>query len=139
MRARGVLARSYHAGMSSEERAGLEAWLSDPDPGRMARWVVSTSAFGLGIEFPRLYQVILWQPPPGLLSLAQFAGRVARAGRPGVATFLWHPEDFRNLDWLVAAGGDRAQEDLDQVREFCELPVEQALYRLGERFEQVST
>lgn len=44
------------------------------------RMVIGTAAFGMGIDYPDIDQVIHWGPPS---SLEQYAQEVGRAGRKG--------------------------------------------------------
>lgn len=81
----------YHAGLAREERLAIEAMARARDD----LVVVATSAFGLGMHFPQLRWVVLWQAPHSALALAQLAGRVGRTpGRMAHATLLWDENDF---------------------------------------------
>lgn len=81
----------YHAGLSREERLAIEALARARDD----LVIVATSAFGLGMHFPQLRWVILWQAPHSALALAQLSGRVGRApGQMAYATLLWDENDF---------------------------------------------
>lgn len=103
----GIRTLIYHAGMSSEERKGVERRLAEPG----IHAVIATSAFGMGMDYSFLRWVILWQAPPSILALAQSVGRVGRAGRPGKALVFWDDDDFRLLEWTVR-GSSRRRESL---------------------------
>jgi ATP-dependent DNA helicase RecQ len=82
---------AYHAGLVPEERQAAEDGIRS---GRI-RWVVATSAFGMGMNFPSLRWVILWQVPYSVLDLAQMLGRAGRtANEPATAFALWDDADF---------------------------------------------
>jgi ATP-dependent DNA helicase RecQ len=117
LQAAGVAAVPYHAGMSQEERRALEGQVRS----QRVRAVVATNAFGMGMDFPHLRWVVLWQAPPSLLSLAQAVGRVGRAGASGEALVLWDEEDFRSLEWMTQ-GEPRKIAALRRVAEYLRSP-----------------
>ena len=113
----GYVSVFYHAGMSTEERIGLEKKLATMRPGQSV-WIVATSAFGMGMNYPFLKTCILFEPSLSLLALAQALGRVGRAGASANAYVLWHENDFRSLYAMMKSGspsGDR----LRAVLEWC--------------------
>lgn len=111
----------YHAGMSLEERLALEARLRKVEAAGRAIWVVATSAFGMGMDYPFLSRCILLEPGFTLLSLAQAVGRVGRAGAAAQAVVLWHEDDFLRHAWL-ASGGDQTRIAFEEVRSWCQAP-----------------
>lgn len=115
--AAGVDSAAYHAGLSSEERRALEEGVRSCRIGT----VVSTSAFGMGMDFSHLRWVILWQAPPSLLSLSQMAGRVGRAGQKGRVTMFWDEDDFRMIEWMAQGSKKKIREILD-VKNFLTSP-----------------
>jgi ATP-dependent DNA helicase RecQ len=113
---------AYHAGFSREERVALERRIADSssdssgDSDNAGLIVVATSAFGMGMDHPRLRWVVLWQAPPSVLALAQSVGRVCRReGDSSHALILWDEEDFRLLEW-IARGSTRRGEELLRSR-----------------------
>ena len=112
--AAGRVTLAYHAGMSSEERRAIEARIAADLPDV----IVATSAFGMGMDYPRLQWAVLWQAPPSLLSLAQAIGRAGRdPSRPARALVLWEPDDLRLLEWTLR-GSERRKLQLERVMEF---------------------
>ena len=104
----------YHAGLSREERCAVELGVTRQE----VDVVVATSAFGMGMNYPHLRWVALWQVTPSLLSLAQTAGRVSRGGDAvGRALVFWDDDDFKLLEWTVA-GSLRRKNELFQVFQF---------------------
>ena len=113
VRAAGKRAAAYHAGMSQDERRIVESQIGDGS----LDVVVSTSAFGMGMNFSHLKWVVLWQSPASLLSLAQEIGRVGRAGQLGHALIYWDHEDFRLHEWSVSHS-HRKMNELLETRNF---------------------
>lgn len=103
----------YHGGLSVEERKNTEALIKEKN----VQVVVATSAFGMGMDYPDLQSVLLWQSPPSLLSLVQTIGRVGRSTTPGEATVLWEPGDFQLLEWTLG-NSERRKQDLIDLSEF---------------------
>jgi ATP-dependent DNA helicase RecQ len=133
LRAEGREAYAYHAGLSIEEKQAIEQRLRSGQP----VVVVSTSAFGMGMDFRQLQWVVLWQAPPTLLTFAQMAGRVGRAGRPGRALLFWADEDVELLEW-VGKPGSRAAEELKTLHAFLQGKGCRCRY-LAEYFDQLGT
>jgi ATP-dependent DNA helicase RecQ len=93
LRGYGKKATSYHAGLSSEERRIIEKKVAD----REIEILVSTSAFGMGMDHRHLNWVLLWQPPVSILQLTQALGRVGRDEKTSSrALIFWSAEDFRD-------------------------------------------
>ena len=114
IQAAGRTAIAYHAGMGSEERRAIEAQIARGLP----EVIVATSAFGMGMDYPRLQWAALWQAPPSLLSLAQAIGRAGRdPSRAARALVLWEEDDFRLLEWTLQGSG-RRKAQLEQVRSY---------------------
>jgi ATP-dependent DNA helicase RecQ len=114
----GIASIFYHAGMSAEERQALEARLESHRESGESIWVVATSAFGMGMDYPFLQTCILFEPSFSLLALAQALGRVGRAGRDAKAFVFWHEDDFLRQEW-VASSSARNRSRLNQVRDWC--------------------
>ncbi len=93
----GHAVQPYHAGMSKEERLSIENRVMQ----QKIKVIVATSAFGMGMDYPHLNWVLLWQAPPSLLALTQCIGRVGRGTRLDYATVFWDEEDFRLLEWMT--------------------------------------
>jgi ATP-dependent DNA helicase RecQ len=102
----------YHGGLSSEERQNIEQMVRDQIPD----WIVATSAFGMGMNYPHLTHVALWHIPTSILSLVQTIGRVGRnLSKSGHAVIFWDDDDFQLLEWTIQNSSKRRQE-LDQLR-----------------------
>jgi ATP-dependent DNA helicase RecQ len=76
--------RSYHGGMSAAERRQIEAqWLRGEQ-----RFIVCTSAFGMGINKPDVRWICHFQVPANLIEYVQEMGRAGRDGQPAIALSL---------------------------------------------------
>jgi len=89
----GINADYYHAGLPGEERsAKQEAWVSGK-----TRIIVSTNAFGMGIDKPDVRIVVHLHLPDTLEGYFQEAGRAGRDGQKSYATLLYAPGDGASL------------------------------------------
>ncbi|NJO44261.1 MAG: ATP-dependent DNA helicase RecQ [Oscillatoriales cyanobacterium RM2_1_1] len=94
----------YHAGLSPTERRRIEQdWL-----GETLKFVVCTSAFGMGINKSNVRWVAHFQAPFLLSEYIQEVGRAGRDGKPAVAltlvsepTGFLYPEDKQRQQFLL--------------------------------------
>ena len=93
LRKRGISADHYHAGLSGEERnRKQENWIQN-----RIRVMVSTNAFGMGIDKPDVRTVIHMDVPDSLESYYQEAGRAGRDGKEAYAVIFFHNQDVLEL------------------------------------------
>lgn len=88
-----VNADFYHAGLSNEERnAKQENWINNK-----TRVIVSTNAFGMGIDKPDVRVVVHYDVPDCLENYYQEAGRAGRDGKRAYAVLLYNNKEIENL------------------------------------------
>lgn len=89
----GISAGYYHAGLTSEQRnSRQEAWISNK-----IRVMVSTNAFGMGIDKPDVRTVIHYDLPDCLENYYQEAGRAGRDGKRAYAVLLHETTEITAL------------------------------------------
>ena len=93
---KGLSADFYHAGLTSKERAAKqEAWRAYPHPlpkgKEVTRVMVSTNAFGMGIDKPDVRMVIHHDLPDTIEAYFQEAGRAGRDEQRAFAVLLYDP------------------------------------------------
>jgi ATP-dependent DNA helicase RecQ len=92
----GIPAAAYHAGLPQEEREQRQDdWLKD-----RIRIIVSTNAFGMGIDKSGVRTVIHADTPESVESYYQEAGRAGRDGRKAYAVLLATAADPARLESL---------------------------------------
>jgi ATP-dependent DNA helicase RecQ len=108
LRAAGVRAAAYHAGLSDAERTRVQ----DQFAAGTLSVVSATNAFGMGIDRPDVEAVIHLDIPGSLEAYYQEIGRAGRDGRPAAATLLWNYADVKTREFLI----DQSRDDGDDRR-----------------------
>lgn len=94
----------YHAGLTRQERAQVEQAFRAGS----LRCIVSTSAFGEGVNLPDVRHVVLYHMPFSATEFNQMSGRAGRDGAPAVIHLLYSARDARiNEHILDAAAPER--------------------------------
>jgi len=118
----GIPADFYHAGLPSELRDKKQAaWTSGN-----ARIIVSTNAFGMGIDKSDVRFVVHWDIPDSIEAYFQESGRVGRDGKQAYAVMIWTGEDKRRLLDSVRLRFpeiDRIKDIYDALGNFLNIPV----------------
>ncbi|MFT7121261.1 MAG: ATP-dependent DNA helicase RecQ [Neolewinella sp.] len=97
---RGIAAASYHAGLEPKEKdRRQEAWIE----GKL-RVIVSTNAFGMGIDKSNVRSVIHYGPPDSPEAYFQEAGRGGRDGKMAFGIMLYQKSDGKRLlkNWTLS-------------------------------------
>ncbi|MDR2258399.1 MAG: RecQ family ATP-dependent DNA helicase [Treponema sp.] len=94
--------RFYHAGLSREEKTAVEQWFFGNPRGIL----VSTCAYGMGVDKADIRTVIHRDCPPSVEAYLQESGRAGRDGKSSEAVLLWGPGDKQRLE-LARSETDR--------------------------------
>lgn len=90
----GISASFYHAGLDTQERSRRQdEWMKD-----QVRVIVSTNAFGMGIDKPDVRLVVHLDLPDSLEAYFQEAGRAGRDGKKSFAVLLYDDSDIQALE-----------------------------------------
>jgi ATP-dependent DNA helicase RecQ len=90
----GISSDFYHAGLPPEIRDKKQnSWTSGE-----TRVIVSTNAFGMGIDKPDVRFVIHWEMPDSIEEYFQESGRAGRDGKPATAVLLYASSDKSRLE-----------------------------------------
>jgi ATP-dependent DNA helicase RecQ len=92
--ANGISADFYHAGLPVELRDKKQTSWSSGE----TRIIVSTNAFGMGIDKPDVRFVIHWDMPDSIEEYFQETGRAGRDNKPSFAVLLYAPSDKSRLE-----------------------------------------
>ncbi len=92
-----ISADSYHAGYSSKLRSSKQDdWMNG-----ITNVIVSTNAFGMGIDKGDVRYVCHFDMPESMEAYFQEAGRAGRDGKRSYAIMLWNNNDVRRLRQIV--------------------------------------
>ena len=94
LRANGVNALAYHAGLDAKTRAGNQDKFLMED----ADVICATIAFGMGIDKPDVRFVIHYDVPKSLEGYYQETGRAGRDGLDGDCMLFYNPKDTEKLE-----------------------------------------
>lgn len=94
----GIVAEHFHAGLKNETKdARQQRWKNDE-----TRVIVSTNAFGMGIDKPEVRTVVHLDLPDSLEAYFQEAGRAGRDEKKAYAVVLFNNSDIAKMRKRVA-------------------------------------
>ena len=97
LRNNGFTAEAYHAGLPAEKRQQIQKdWLEDN-----LTWVVSTNAFGMGIDKKDCRYVFHYMMPSSIEAYYQEAGRAGRDGEPAFPVLLYKESDYHKIRGMI--------------------------------------
>ena len=96
----------YNAGLTRAERARVEGAFRDGG----LTCIVSTSAFGEGVNLPDIRHVVLYHMPFGAVEFNQMSGRAGRDGQPARIHLLYSSRDARINERLLDAAAPERDE-----------------------------
>ncbi len=112
----------YHAGLHAEERIiKQDNWIKNK-----VRVIVSTNAFGMGIDKPDVRTVVHMDPPDCLENYYQEAGRAGRDGKKSYAVLLYQPKELEDLNRQINLrfpSIDTIRKVYQSIANYLQLPV----------------
>ena len=136
LRRLGVTADPYHGAMRDEVRARVQSRFLSGD----LRVVCATSAFGMGIDHPRIRLVAHLGMPASLEAYVQESGRAGRDGIPARCLLVTTPRDRKIHASLIAEGSSARQtEDTSAAERLSGRGRKRAMKRLRDMQAYVST
>ena len=122
LRADGVKAAAYHAGMNDDARTKVQdAFMSGE-----IRVVVATIAFGMGVDKPDVRYVLHAAMPSSLEVYHQEIGRAGRDGNPADCVLFYDPSDYHTWTEILAPQASRhpTASDYGKMGEADVIPVD---------------
>ena len=130
LKANGYVAEAYHAGMGKDARELIqERWKTGK-----TSIIVSTNAFGMGIDKPDVRFVCHFDMPDSIEAYFQEAGRGGRDGKRSYAVLLWNDSDIRRLEQIKENSFpplDYIEDVYHKVHNFFEIPFDFGEGRVG--------
>ena len=121
LKAKGIDAKAYHAGLSVEERSKTQEDFIKDD----CKVICATIAFGMGIDKSNVRWVIHYNMPKNIEGYYQEIGRSGRDGLPSKALLFHSYADVVQLrNFIEGTGNQEVQEaKLERMKQFAEATV----------------
>ncbi|MDQ0783063.1 ATP-dependent DNA helicase RecQ [Chryseobacterium sp. W4I1] len=87
----------FHAGLTTKEKNTRQSIWNKSD----SHVLISTNAFGMGIDKDNVRFVIHYSPAPSLENYYQEIGRAGRDGKDSFAFLLWNKQELLNFDEIL--------------------------------------
>ncbi|WP_027379957.1 RecQ family ATP-dependent DNA helicase [Chryseobacterium daeguense] len=87
----------FHAGLTTKEKNAKQTIWNNSD----SNVLVSTNAFGMGIDKDNVRFVIHYSPSPSIENYYQEIGRSGRDGKDSFAFLLWDKQELSNFDQIL--------------------------------------
>ena len=87
----------FHAGLTTKEKNAKQTIWNNSD----RNVLVSTNAFGMGIDKDNVRFIIHYSPSPSIENYYQEIGRSGRDGKDSFAFLLWNKQEIINFDQIL--------------------------------------
>lgn len=87
----------FHAGLTTKEKNARQTIWSNSE----TYVLISTNAFGMGIDKDNVRFVIHYSPAPSIENYYQEIGRAGRDGKDSFAFMLWNQQELLNFDQIL--------------------------------------
>lgn len=104
----------YHGAMDSDEKKKAQMCFTNG----IIKIMVSTNAFGMGIDIPNIRYIILYEMPICIEDYIQQIGRASRDGKYAEAILLYDTNDIKTLNYFIEniEPNDRSNNEIRKIK-----------------------